>query len=139
MILPLYNIPEPQPDYFQHLTTQQEILMCVNDYRRQEGLEQLRLSSDLSKAAVIRVKEIAQSFSHTRPDGSTAKSLLNPEPKYLGENLLEANVVNPKLYVKAWMDSKFHRDNLFSSMFRNAGIAIRKIKGNYYVVMILTD
>ena len=47
-----------------------EVLNLVNAERAKVGAAPLRLADDLQAAANIRAREIVQSFSHTRPDGS---------------------------------------------------------------------
>ena len=52
-----------------------ELIRQVNQERAKYGLGALSQSSALSQAAQIRGQEIRQSFSHTRPDGSSWRTV----------------------------------------------------------------
>ena len=60
--------PSPAPQYIDDLAD--EAVRLINEERASRGLDPLKNSGTLHKAAKIRAQEIAQSFSHTRPDGS---------------------------------------------------------------------
>ena len=48
----------------------QAVLAEVNAARAQNGLSALTLDASMNRAAAVRAAELAQSFSHTRPNGS---------------------------------------------------------------------
>ena len=47
----------------------QAVLSQVNAARAQNGLRALTLDANMNRAAAVRAAELAQSFSHTRPNG----------------------------------------------------------------------
>lgn len=65
-----------------------EVLKLVNKERSKQGLAPLSVTKKLQSANHTRAKEIFQSFSHTRPDGSscfTALSDVGESYSYAGE------------------------------------------------------
>ena len=56
---------EPDGDYAAQVVAQ------VNAERARYGLSALQADADLTSAACLRAQEITQTFSHTRPDGSS--------------------------------------------------------------------
>ncbi|MCH4009717.1 CAP domain-containing protein [Companilactobacillus sp.] len=55
-------------------SVQQAILNSINSERASKGIAPLSLDSKMNQTAMTRAKEIATSFSHTRPDGSSTWS-----------------------------------------------------------------
>lgn len=53
---------------------QQAILKSINDERASKGIAPLSLDAQMNQTAMTRASEIATSFSHTRPDGSSTWS-----------------------------------------------------------------
>lgn len=110
-----------------------EVLRLVNIERAKEGVAPLTMDSSLCKAADIRVKEISESFSHTRPDGTTVFYLLYDkmgiEYESASENIAKGHATaNDVMYLnedygKGWMYSDRHRGNILSSDFTKIGIA----------------
>lgn len=101
----------------------------VNQQRAQAGLPALAWDNDLELAAAVRAAECAQSFSHTRPDGSDWYTV-NAQIMH-GENLAYGyNTANE--VVTAWMNSPTHRDNIMYPEFTKCSIAIYKVGGVYY-------
>lgn len=110
----------------------------------------LRLDSDLCRAAAIRAKETATSFSHTRPDGRSCFSVaedLSISYSYIGENIAAGNETAQGTFLQWKEDDKpysgqGHRRNMLKPEFTRIGIA-RYYKPNdpdrynYYWVMIL--
>lgn len=54
-----------------------EVYEITNNYRSLVGVSSLTLDSSLVEAASIRAKELSDSFSHTRPNGSSCFTVLS--------------------------------------------------------------
>ena len=88
------------------------------------GLPALKLRSDITAAANVRAGEIKQSFSHTRPDGSSFSTALKEQGvsyRYSGENIAWGQKT-PEQVMNAWMNSEGHRANILNSNFNHIGI-----------------
>lgn len=89
----------------------------LNARRAENGLQPLTRSKELSRAAKIRAKEIATSFSHTRPDGSLWYTVSDAAR---GENLAK-DYYTPEDVMAAWMESEGHKDNILTSYYHTVG------------------
>jgi len=98
-----------------------EVLRLVNEERAKVGAEPLTFSRDLIASAYVRATELPLKFSHTRPNGSKCFTAMAQRGHILGENLAGGQT-SPKQVVKAWMDSKSHRDNILSKKFTEIGV-----------------
>ena len=105
---------------------QTAFLQLVNEARSQAGLPTLAANSALEQAAARRAQEIAQSFSHTRPDGRSVFTIFEEfslSPAYAAENILYgANDAEAAL--KLWMNSSGHRANILSAEATSTGLGI---------------
>lgn len=105
-----------------------EVLRLVNVERAKEGLSALTLNKTACEAANVRSKEIVNTFSHTRPNGSSCFTALNEagvKYKTAGENIA-SGYNTPADVVKGWMNSQGHRENIMNGKFTEIGI------GYYY-------
>lgn len=111
-----------------------EVLKIVNQQRISQGVDPLTTYTALEAAAAIRAEEITESFSHTRPDGTSCFTVfkeVDVSYGWAGENIAygyptAANVMN------GWMNSDGHRRNILSANFSHIGIG--KV-GTYWVQM----
>jgi uncharacterized protein YkwD len=111
----------------------QDVLVQVNDVRREHGLGPLQLDTALSAAAAQHAREMAQDgyFSHDSADGSAFWKRVTryyPSAHYrfwaVGENLLWASPdVDGPDAVTMWMNSPEHRANLLSPRWRQIGLS----------------
>ena len=99
----------------------QEVLRLVNVERQKVGLAPLTFSKDLAASAFVRATELPLKFSHTRPNGTKCFTAMAQRGHILGENLAGGQT-SPKQVVKAWMDSKTHRDNILNEKFKELGV-----------------
>lgn len=100
-----------------------EVIRLVNEERAKYGLSPLQKDEGAVKVAHLRAKEIVQSFSHTRPDGSscfTAAKQLGVTYSTAGENIAYG-YADPAQVVNGWMNSEGHRKNILSSSFTKIG------------------
>ena len=119
----------------------QELLSEINYQRELTGLNDLKLSTDLSDAAEIRAKEAAELWSHIRPDGTQYDALINDSDWTIsGENLAKSTEgVSCGIIVNAWMKSELHRLNIINPKFLQCGIGVYKRNNKIYIALIFTD
>lgn len=118
------------------------ILELVNQYRQQAGLNTLKYSSKLQKAADIRAREIVTLFDHTRPNGANCSTAVTDDGisfSAFGENIFMCSGVSnvtSKLIFDAWMDSPSHRENILREGFTDMCIGIYSVGGSTYAVQL---
>lgn len=101
-----------------------QVVSLVNAERAKYGLPALTMSLELNNAAQIRAREIVQSFSHTRPNGSSFSSVLKENGiayRSAGENIAWGQRT-PEAVVNAWMNSEGHRANILNKNYTAIGI-----------------
>ena len=98
-----------------------EVLNLVNAERARVGAPPLRLAEDLQQSAAIRAREIIQTFSHTRPDGSDCFTVMRSRGNTCGENIA-AGHGSPAETVEQWMNSDGHRENILNPAYRELGV-----------------
>lgn len=119
----------------------QAVLAEVNAARAQNGLSALTLDANMNRAAAVRAAELAQSFSHTRPNGSRGLTALNEAGvsyRTAGENIASGQQ-SAQAVVSAWMNSSGHRANILSSSFGRMGVGQATIGGRTYWVQLFAD
>jgi len=97
-----------------------EVYEITNNYRSLVGVSSLTLDSSLVEAANIRAKELSDSFSHTRPNGSscfTVLSELGISYGTAGENIA-AGYSSSQSVMEGWRSSSGHYQNIISSKFK---------------------
>ena len=91
------------------------VLSLVNAERAKYGLNSLKTREDLwEDVAMVRAKEVKQSFSHTRPDGRDCWSAYSDAgfpDSYQAENIA-FGYRTEQAVMKAWMNSTGHRENI---------------------------
>lgn len=120
--------PQEEPDAPEESGGVQEaaeaVASLVNAARRDAGLSELELDADLCAAAQARAQEIAQSFSHTRPDGSSCFTILEEfgiSYRAAGENIAMGQRT-PEEVMDGWMNSSGHRANILNGTFTSIGV-----------------
>ncbi len=121
-----------------------EFLRLVNNERSRVGVNTLTINSHLDSCAITRSKEIIQSFSHTRPNGTSCFTLVDSNKyKYnaLGENIVKTSHVgngyitpfdgsDAQLEAVAthmftlFKNSPGHYENMIKDNFEHCGIGI---------------
>lgn len=124
------------------LSAEEAVAELVNSERRAAGKSALTLDSKLCEAAEIRAKEIADYFSHTRPDGSACFTVLDELGiRYgaAGENIA-AGQRSPQEVMGDWMNSSGHKQNILSGNYSKIGVGLYKSKDGfgYYWVQIFS-
>lgn len=119
----------------------QAVLAEVNTARAKNGLSALTLDANMNRAAAVRAAELAQSFSHTRPNGSRGLTALNEAGvsyRTAGENIASGQQT-AQAVVSAWMNSSGHRANILSASFGRMGVGQATIGGRTYWVQLFAD
>lgn len=112
----------------------EQVVAIVNQERAAAGLSPVTLDADVSAAALVRAKECAQSFSHTRPNGSSCFTALKEAGinyRGAGENIAYGQQT-PTEVMQAWMNSSGHRANIMNSQYTKIGVAYTVINGTPY-------
>lgn len=118
-----------------------EVVRLTNSARSQNGYAALVEDGALSEAAAVRAREIARSFSHTRPSGASFSSALSESGvSYLraGENIASGQKSASEV-VNAWINSPGHRANILNSSYSRIGSASVNIDGTHYWVQLFAD
>lgn len=114
-----------------------ELLRLINEERAAVGIEALGLEENIRFAAKIRAGEALQSFSHTRPNGSTYNTAFDEADfqyagKWHGENLSSLSYtpgtftdkqIAQKMFTSL-KNSPGHYQNMLSEKFLQAGIGV---------------
>ena len=121
----------------------------VNELRQENGLAPIEQNDVLNEAANIRAKELAESFDHTRPDGSGFSTVMKDVDggnMYVAssENIIYGNYGNMSgenagnALFNEWNNSQGHHDNLLDPDATSYGLGwyYDEETGRTYVVFI---
>lgn len=135
------TVPAPTASAGVNAAYEAEVLRLVNAERAKNGLSPLVTDNGVTEVARLRAKEIVQSFSHTRPNGSscfTAANELGVSYRAAGENIAYG-YPTPEAVVNGWMHSDGHRKNILSASFSKIGIGCYESGGVLYWTQFFTD
>lgn len=127
--------PTPQPTQAQGSsisTLAAEVVRQTNMERATRGLTELRVDDELTRAAAVRAHELVESFSHTRPDGSSWSTVSSAVS---GENIARGHDSADRV-MAAWMSSEGHRDNILRSGYTRIGVCALEAGGVLYWVQL---
>ena len=110
-----------------------EVVRQVNLERTGRGLQPLRVSAELTRAARVRANEITRKFSHTRPDGTAWRTVSSAA---YGENIAMGQRTADKV-MAAWMTSSGHRANILRASYGSIGVCAVVSGGVTYWVQLL--
>lgn len=104
-----------------------EVIRLTNIERVKDGAAPLQYHAGLQRAAMVRAEEITRKFSHTRPDGTTAETVLLDcgVSNGAGENIA-AGQKTPEAVVRAWMNSSGHRATMLNPNAKYIGVGVCK-------------
>ena len=119
---------------------EQQLLEEINSARAAQGLNPLKLDSELSAAAYTHSADMAcQDYvDHNGSDGSTWYSRIQVQGyayTYAAENIYVGNPAfggTPDGAFTWWMNSKVHRDNILSTKVTDVGIGYAYSSGSTY-------
>ena len=116
----------------------QEVIRLTNEERAKAGLPALEVNDNLMQAAAIRAEEIAEKFSHTRPNGEGMSTVfyevgLDPYDLRPGENCAKGSKT-PEAVVTGWMNSEGHRNAILNEDNTDIGVGVFTSNGVIYWV-----
>ena len=121
------EIPEDSPsdkEESEALSFAEQVVELVNAERAKVNLPALTMTTKLNEAALVRAKETVQSFSHTRPNGSSFSTVLKENGisfQGAGENIAWGQRTSEQV-VNAWMNSEGHRANILNPRYTSIGV-----------------
>lgn len=109
-----------------NLNYSNQVLNLVNKYRKENGLKELTLNSNLSNVAQIKAEDMKNNnyFSHTSPTYGSPFDMMKQfgiSYKTAGENIAKGQKT-PEAVVNAWMNSEGHRANILNANYTQMGI-----------------
>ena len=116
----------PEPEWVDLDAYAQEVLTLTNTQREAAGLNPLSADPVLTEMAMLRARELEESYSHTRPSGENCKTVFGEfetDLRFWGENAAKGNRT-PEAVVEAWMDSPGHRENLLREDAEYLGVGV---------------
>ena len=118
--------PSPEPEMSVEEMAS-EVIRLTNIERVKAGRSPLQYHAGLQRAAMVRAEEITRKFSHTRPDGTTAESVLLDcgVSNGAGENIA-AGQKTPEAVVRAWMNSSGHKATMMQQSITHIGVGVCK-------------
>lgn len=126
------------PDTAQDSSASQ-VISLVNLERAAQGLPAMKTNDRLQQAAQARAQEIAQVFSHNRPDGTSCFTVLTEYGVSgfftAGENIA-AGQSTPEQVMNDWMNSSGHRANILNGDFDTIGVGCAKTGSGIYWVQL---
>ncbi|MDE5604363.1 MAG: fibronectin type III domain-containing protein [Eubacterium sp.] len=112
-----------------------DVFNLVNKERANNGVAKLNYRNDLQKAADTRAKEIATSFSHTRPNGKNWDSAITVSFKTAAENIAYGKN-DASSVMAAWMSSAGHKVNILNKNFTGMAVGCYEKDGTKYWVQL---
>ena len=123
----------------------QRMVELVNEERAKAGLSPLKTNDQIAAAAQTRAEELADSYSHTRPDGRSCFTALKDAGisyGHAGENIAYGGS-GQEYILAAWMESPGHRDNILNENFTTIGVGCHLerhgLVSGYDWVQLFTD
>lgn len=125
------------------LLSESSLVEFHNQERTKAGLQTLKMNSALNRSAFAKGQAMLKTdcWSHYCPEGKSPWEFFKAENyiyAYAGENLAEG-FSDSEAVMRAWMNSKTHRENILKPQFSEIGIAILygKYQGNANNVLIV--
>lgn len=122
------------------ITFADEALALVNAERVKAGLAVLEQNAALKTAANQRAQEASSRFSHVRPNGKSAGSILKENKlsyKAAGENLA-LGYTDAAALVQTWMNSKAHKNVILSTRLTHGELGyFQNADGKIFCALLL--
>ena len=120
---------------------EQQVIVLVNEIRRNNGLTPLKPNWELSRVARYKSQDMYDNryFSHTSPVyGSPFQMMKNFGISYrsAAENIAKGQRT-PQEVVNAWMNSSGHRANILNASYTQIGVGYVST-GNYWTQMFIS-
>lgn len=126
--------------YISEEEVEDELIRLINDYRAENGLQRLNKNEKLMKAADIRASEAMRTFSHTRPDGTFAATVLEEVGYSDGGSFLENlySSTGALATFNAWKESPGHNGSMLAKDMKNIGVGYDFCPDGAATVLIVT-
>ncbi len=115
----------------------------VNELRKSLGTQPLNRNASLDRAAQIRAVELAELFSHTRPDGRdpyTSMTENGYNHTYAAENIAHIPTSSGdgigESFFQNWKESPGHYRNMTNPNYKDIGIGIYNVGNDWYAVQL---
>ena len=135
------NVADKPEGDKEEMSFAEQVVRLVNEERAKVGLSALVVDTNVEAAAQVRAKEITQSFSHTRPNGSQFSTALQEQGasyRGAGENIAWGQK-SPEAVMRAWMNSDGHRANILNAKFTKIGVGYyQDLNGTNYWTQLYT-
>ena len=103
-----------------------EILTLLNQYRKENGLKELKQDNSLTPVAKTRATEIVHLFEHVRPRGGLVTDISNIN----GENIYNGPYTASGA-MEAWKNSQGHNENMLREVFTRVKVKVFVTKAYY--------
>ena len=104
-----------------------KVMSLINGYRSNAGVAKLTTASNLKSPARTRAKECSQSFSHTRPNGTSFatafQSAYSASEWHVNENIAKGYTL-PITVAKGWYNSSGHRTTMLSTRYTKGNVGL---------------
>ncbi len=107
-----------------------EVLNQLNKLRKSLNLSPLTMDKELLDAAMQRAAELSIYYSHTRPNGESAFTVLGNVNGTHGENIAMGQT-SAGAVMQSWKNSSGHYANMTNSKFSSVGIGCFKTSDGY--------
>lgn len=119
---------------------EKEVVNLVNEIRKEYGLSELTLNTELSAVARAKSQDMKdnQYFSHTSPTYGSPFDMMKTfgiSYRTAGENIA-MGYRTPEAVVDGWMNSEGHRANILNSSYKEIGVGYVS-SGNYWTQMFI--
>ncbi|MDE6710039.1 MAG: Ig-like domain-containing protein [Oscillospiraceae bacterium] len=121
------------------IDNEDKVVEIVNKERKKAGKDPLKSDDELNAIAALRAKEIAEQFSHTRPNGTSCFTAFDEAGyKYMmsAENIAYNYNDSADDIMEIWMNSSGHKANILSGDVTKIGVGLYESGGKYYWVQV---
>ncbi len=113
-----------------------ELLIAINNGRKDAGLDAFETNASLNKVADVRAKEITYSLGHLRADGSYWSTVA---PMYYEAECLAQGFTTAADTANAWLAESTTRQYLLSDDLYSIGLSCFEYDGGNYIVASFGD
>lgn len=132
---PIMSLPErSETNDLDYELLEEMIIDLTNELRVSMDVEPLEPNEVLTAGANIRAYETEELFSHTRPDGSDAFTVMQEDGilypyRMIGENLAMGTYFGSEEYMAellfdGWVESEGHYNNMIQPEYREIGVGV---------------
>ena len=118
-----------------------ELFRLVNQYRKDNGIQELEFDDTLAKLAYVRAKEQIEKEGHTRPDGTRFLTVFEEygcSYNGAGENIAIGTEATPERMMNGWINSPSHNENMLRPYWGKGAIGLYTDENarDYFVLLV---